>query len=410
MTPPEPIGLARRLSLLGKQSLVYGLGSVVSRFASLLLLPVYAAYLDPGDYGRVENLTALVAVAATISQLGMVNALFRFALERTGDARWAVVRTAIAFCACTGAIVAIAAALLTPLVASAILQGDHTALWLVSCVGLWVALVYEPTVGLYRVEQRPTRFLMITLVNVGVTIAASLVLGRRVRRPRVRSGRRLLHRHGGGAGGRGRRPAARAVRAARPGGAAPDAALRAPVHAGAAGALGAQPVEPADPDGAGLGGRGRRARRRRADRPGGRADGDRVPARLAAVRLRHRGGRGGPPRLPRRAHVLDAAGELGGARAGAPAGRRSSRSCRTTRPGPGPPTRWPSPPPGSASTAATTSSAWPSAGSSRPSSTGSSRASRRWSSIGLCFPFVGWWGATGAAALDRAGLRPDGDA
>ena len=144
---------------LGKQSLVYGLGSVVSRFASLLLLPVYAAYLNPGDYGRVENLTALVAVAATISQLGMVNALFRFALERTGDARWAVVRTAIGFCACTGGIMAIAAALLTPLVASAILQGDHTALWLVSCVGLWVALVYEPTVGLYRVEQRPTRFL-----------------------------------------------------------------------------------------------------------------------------------------------------------------------------------------------------------------------------------------------------------
>ena len=133
MTPPEPISLARRLSLLGKQSLVYGLGSVVSRFASLLLLPVYAAYLNPGDYGRVENLTALVAVAATISQLGMVNALFRFALERTGDARWAVVRTAIGFCACTGGIMAIAAALMPPLVASAILQGDHTALWLVSC-------------------------------------------------------------------------------------------------------------------------------------------------------------------------------------------------------------------------------------------------------------------------------------
>src|SRR4051794_37227929 len=175
MTVREPVSLARRLSLLGKQSLVYGLGSVVSRFASLLLLPVYAAYLDPGDYGRVENLTALVAVAATVSQLGMVNALFRFALERTGDARWAVVRTANAFCACTGAVVAVAAAVLTPLVAPAILQGHHTALWLVSCAGLWGALVYEPAVGPYRGGQRPLRFLQITLVNVGVTVAASLV-------------------------------------------------------------------------------------------------------------------------------------------------------------------------------------------------------------------------------------------
>src|SRR5690242_7333495 len=175
MTISEPVSLARRLSLLGRQSLVYGLGSVVSRFASLLLLPVYAAYLQPGDYGRVENLTALVAVAATIAQLGMVNALFRFALEREGDARWAVVRTAIAFCATSGAVVALVGVLLTPWVAPAVLHGgDQTALWLVSCAGLWIALVYEPTVGLYRVEQRPARFLQITLVNVGVTDVASL--------------------------------------------------------------------------------------------------------------------------------------------------------------------------------------------------------------------------------------------
>ena len=36
----------------------------------------------------------LVAVGATIAQLGMVNSLFRFALEREGEARWRVVRTA----------------------------------------------------------------------------------------------------------------------------------------------------------------------------------------------------------------------------------------------------------------------------------------------------------------------------
>src|SRR4051794_5766567 len=167
--------LAGRLAALGRQSLVYGLGSVVSRFASLLLLPVYAAYLETGDYGRVENLTALVAVGATVAQLGMVNALFRFALEREGEARWAVARTAIAFCAVSGGLVALLAAALTPWAAPAVLQGQQTALWLVSCAGLWVSLVYEPVVGLYRVEQRPARFLQITLVNVSVTVVASLV-------------------------------------------------------------------------------------------------------------------------------------------------------------------------------------------------------------------------------------------
>ena len=93
MTAAEPVSLARRLGSLGRQSLVYGLGSVVSRFASLLLLPVYANYLEPVDYGRVENLTALVAVAATVAQLGMVNALFRFASWHTGWSRSTSART-----------------------------------------------------------------------------------------------------------------------------------------------------------------------------------------------------------------------------------------------------------------------------------------------------------------------------
>ena len=82
-TPPPPSTAGRLLSL-GRQSLIYGLGPVVSRFASLLLLPLYTHYLTPADYGQVETLTALVAVAVTIAQLGMVNALFRFALERQG--------------------------------------------------------------------------------------------------------------------------------------------------------------------------------------------------------------------------------------------------------------------------------------------------------------------------------------
>src|SRR3954463_7277198 len=135
--------LAGRLAALGRQSLVYGLGSVVSRFASLLLLPVYAHYLGTDDYGRVENLTAIVAVCATAAQLGMVNALFRFALEREGEARWRVVRTAIGFCACIGTVAAAFLALLTPWLAHAVLQSDQPSLWLVSCAGLWIALLYE---------------------------------------------------------------------------------------------------------------------------------------------------------------------------------------------------------------------------------------------------------------------------
>ena len=174
-TAPAP-SIAGQLLTLGRQSLIYGLGPVVSRFASLFLLPLYTHYLQTSDYGKVETLTALVAVGVTIAQLGLVNALFRFALERVGPEREAVIRTALATCAVSGLVMATLAALATPLAAPHLLGPGEQGLWLLSCAGLWISLVYEPTVGLYRVEQRPARYLAITVVNIVVTVGMSGLL------------------------------------------------------------------------------------------------------------------------------------------------------------------------------------------------------------------------------------------
>jgi O-antigen/teichoic acid export membrane protein len=172
---PSGPGTLAQLRTLAGQSAVYGLGTVVSRFAALILLPVYAHYLGRSDYGAIEILTAFVAAGATFAQFGMVNALFRFALEREGDARWAVIRAALAFCALSGGVLALIALALTPWLPDALIGPGRQDLYVVSCVGLWIALLYEPTVSLYRLEQRPARFTVITIVNVAVTVVASVI-------------------------------------------------------------------------------------------------------------------------------------------------------------------------------------------------------------------------------------------
>jgi O-antigen/teichoic acid export membrane protein len=165
-----------RLRTLASQSAIYGIGPVVARFAGLLLLPIYTRHLGKDEVANVGQVVALVAVGATIAQLGLVNALFRFAAEREGDARFGVARTAIALCCGSGVVVAAVAALATPLAAPLFLLGHgHGDLWLVACAGLLISLLYEPCAGLYRVEQRPQRFLVVTLVNVAVTVVVTVV-------------------------------------------------------------------------------------------------------------------------------------------------------------------------------------------------------------------------------------------
>jgi O-antigen/teichoic acid export membrane protein len=175
-----------RLRTLASQSAIYGIGPVIARFAGLLLLPIYARQLGTEEVANVGQVVALVAVGATVAQLGLVNALFRFAAEREGDARFAVARTAIALCAAAGLVVALVAAASTPFAAPLFLGNGNEGLWLVACAGLLVSLLYEPTTGLYRVEQRPQRFLAVTLVNVAVTVVVSVVW--------------IIHFHGGALG------------------------------------------------------------------------------------------------------------------------------------------------------------------------------------------------------------------
>ena len=166
---------AARLRTLAGQSLIYGIGPVIARFAGLLLLPIYTRHLGKDEVANVGQVVALVAVGATVAQLGLVNALFRFAAEREGDARFAVARTAIAICTVSGTIVAGIAALATPVAAPLFLGEGNEALWLVACAGVLISLLYEPCAGLYRVEQRPQRFLAVTLVNVFVTVVISVL-------------------------------------------------------------------------------------------------------------------------------------------------------------------------------------------------------------------------------------------
>ncbi|MDA0661623.1 MAG: oligosaccharide flippase family protein [Proteobacteria bacterium] len=49
-----------------RHALIFGLGPVLQKAASLVLLPLYTHHLDPGDYGEVEMLTLLVGLFVVV--------------------------------------------------------------------------------------------------------------------------------------------------------------------------------------------------------------------------------------------------------------------------------------------------------------------------------------------------------
>ena len=170
--------MIERLKELLRHSAIYGLGSIVARVLGVLLLPLYTRYLSPSDYGLIETLVALSAVLTALVAQGMKSAFFRFYFDSAEpERRHLVVRTAFWYVMAASTAVTAVGIALAPQISSLLFgTHGHRGLVVAAFIGLWAALNYEQMTSLFRVEPRSTAYVAATLANVGITIAATVLL------------------------------------------------------------------------------------------------------------------------------------------------------------------------------------------------------------------------------------------
>jgi O-antigen/teichoic acid export membrane protein len=170
--------LGKRLGELVRHSAIYGFGSLVSRFLAVLLLPIYTRYLSPADYGLIETLIALSAILTVLLAAGVKSAFFRFYFDEPEEAgKRRVIRTSFWFTMVMGTVgLAVGLVFAGPISELLFGTGDHADLVRAAFVGLWAHVNYEQMTSLFRVEQRSTAYLIATLINLGLTVGATVLL------------------------------------------------------------------------------------------------------------------------------------------------------------------------------------------------------------------------------------------
>ena len=168
--------LGAQMRRLGKHSAIYGLGGIVSRVIAVFLLPLYTRYLEPADFGAVGLLVGLSAVVVTILRAGISSAFFRFYFDAKDTAgRLLVLRTSFWFTMASATAGLVAGVLLAEPLADLLLLDDAN-LVRAAFVGIWAQMNYEQLTALFRVEERSGLFVLASLANIAVTVAATLVL------------------------------------------------------------------------------------------------------------------------------------------------------------------------------------------------------------------------------------------
>ena len=161
-----------------KHSSVYAVGQILSRFASVLLLPLYTRCLSPADYGCVAILDLTAGILAILIGSGMASAVMRSHFDaQDEDARSKVWWTGLSW------VVLSATALVVPLIVGrhAIAEltlgaeiSNGALFYLLAAGTLWMNTVSELLETWLRVKKRSGTFVVLSmsrlLLNIGLNV------------------------------------------------------------------------------------------------------------------------------------------------------------------------------------------------------------------------------------------------
>ena len=166
------------LKALFKDTVIYGVSSIVGRFLNYLLVPLYTFKIsaESGGYGVVTNLYAYTALILVILTFGMETTFFRFANKEGADAR-KVFSTSLFVVTFLSVIFLVAVfGFITPIcntLGNIYTQHHEYVLLMASCVAL--DAIQAIPFSYLRYKKRPIKFASLKLLFIFLNIALNLL-------------------------------------------------------------------------------------------------------------------------------------------------------------------------------------------------------------------------------------------
>jgi O-antigen/teichoic acid export membrane protein len=155
----------------------YQVADVVSKFIAVLLLPVYTRYIPPAGYGVVELLANGVILISILVRFGMIESFLRYYYSDDDPGRRdALARRSVGFLLLSTTVVSVVLAVFAAPLSKLVLGYHDPTIFRIAVLGLWSFTNLEMAYALLRVEERLRTYATASLINVGLTIGASLAL------------------------------------------------------------------------------------------------------------------------------------------------------------------------------------------------------------------------------------------
>lgn len=162
---------------VGKHTLIYGLGIVLTKAVSFVMLPIYTRFLTPADYGVMELIEMTLDVISIVAGAQLAIGIFRYYYKAdTDEERASVVSTSFGVLVVSysviGTMIYLAADALSQLVFDTAEHGDLIRL---AAASLAFSSLSITPLTFVRVREHSTLFVLVQVVKMVLQVSLNLL-------------------------------------------------------------------------------------------------------------------------------------------------------------------------------------------------------------------------------------------
>lgn len=155
---------------LGKNTMIFALGTFGSKAISFFMLPVFTRVLTQADYGRIDIITTSISLLLPLVTLNIVEAVFRFTLDKgTMEQKQSIFSSALTI----GTAGFLFLLLFIPVFTHFGVSGSLLAAFLIL---FYLDIIHGVTKVLIRAEQKLKLFAMSDIVHTAVFASMGIIL------------------------------------------------------------------------------------------------------------------------------------------------------------------------------------------------------------------------------------------
>jgi len=168
--------LHREAKSIARHAAVYGLGNLLQRAVSFIMIPFYTHYLAPADYGILQVIVLVVEIVGILTGIGISASLYRFYFESDDprERNTTASTAAITFALPAGVVVAALAVAGDPISRLVFDRPDCASLFTIAFASIWFNALVEIGTTYLRIRERSGTFLTVSLGRLILALSLNI--------------------------------------------------------------------------------------------------------------------------------------------------------------------------------------------------------------------------------------------